>query len=358
MLSVGSPAGIVARTAVAMLAVAGAYYAGANIGFILRFPPATPSVMWPPNAILTAALLLTAPGRWWLYLLAALPAHLLSELGALPLPLVLALFVTNCSEAVIAAVGVRWFSAAPDRFDTLRRMAVFIGAGALVAPFVSSFLDAAVVTTLRGESYAHVWRTRFFSNVLTELAVVPVIVILVRGSLPWLRSAELGRRVEAAVLAVVSVAVGAVVFTGPFETWSAVPGSGTPLALLLPSILWAAVRFGPGGASASLLTTALLAIWAATHGRGPFVRLGVEESVLALQVFLIIIAIPLMCLAALLEERRQVQQELSERLRFEELLARLSGAFVHLPVRAMDVAFETWLRQLGELLRCRPASPL
>jgi signal transduction histidine kinase len=149
----------------------------------------------------------------------------------------------------------------------------------------------------------------------------------------------------------VSVAVGAVVFTGPFETWSAVPGSGTPLALLLPSILWAAVRFGPGGASATLLTTALLAIWAATHGRGPFVRLGVEESVLALQVFLIIIAIPLMCLAALLEERRQVQQELSERLRFEELLARLSGAFVHLPVRAMDVAFETWLRQLGELLR-------
>jgi signal transduction histidine kinase len=351
VLSVGSVARLVPRIALAVLTVAGGYYAGAHLGLVLRFPPATPSVMWPPNAILTAALLLTPPRRWWLFLLGALPAHLLSELPSWPAAMVLALFVTNCAEAVIAAVGVRWFNAAPDRFDTLRRMAVFIGAGALAAPFLSSFLDAAVVASSLGESYGHVWRVRFFSNVLTELAVVPVIVTLVRGGLPWARSAGWGRRLEAAILAMVLLGVGAVVFLGPFESGSVVPGPGTLLALLLPSILWAAVRFGPGGASAALLGTAMLAIWAATHGRGPFVRLGIEESVLALQIFLVIIAIPLMCLAALVEERRRVQEELSERLRFEELLAHLSGAFVHLPAPAMDAAFETWLRQLGEFLR-------
>jgi signal transduction histidine kinase/integral membrane sensor domain MASE1 len=340
------------RTVAALVAVAVAYCVGANLGFILRFPSATPSVMWPPNAILTSTLLLVPPRRWWIYLLfGAFPAHVFSEIGHLSLPLVLALFVTNCSEAVIAAAGVRWLSDAPARFDSLRRMAIFIGAGAFAAPFVSSFLDAAVVTALRGEVYAVVWSTRFFSNVLTELAVVPVIVTLVAGGLSWLRGADFRRRAEAVVLAIVLLTVGSAVFAGPFEGWSGVPGSGTPVAFLLPSILWAAVRFGPGGASASLLTTALLAIWAGTHGRGPFVRLPVQESVFALQIFLIIIAIPLLCLAALIEERRRVQQALSERLRFEELLARLSGAFVHLPVDSMGLAFERWLRHLGEFLQ-------
>jgi len=61
------------RTAAPALLVSVGYYVGANIGFILRFPPATPSVMWPPNAILTATLLLIPTGmqtlatQFWQY---------------------------------------------------------------------------------------------------------------------------------------------------------------------------------------------------------------------------------------------------------------------------------------------------
>ena len=53
------------RVATAAVLVAVGYYVGANLGFILRFPPTTPSVMWPPNAILTATLLLAPTRRWW-----------------------------------------------------------------------------------------------------------------------------------------------------------------------------------------------------------------------------------------------------------------------------------------------------
>ena len=45
------------RIAAAAGAIAVGYYAGAHLGFILRLPPSTPSILWPPNAILTAALL-------------------------------------------------------------------------------------------------------------------------------------------------------------------------------------------------------------------------------------------------------------------------------------------------------------
>jgi len=341
------------RTAATALLVAVGYYAGANLGLILRFPPQTPSVMWPPNAILTATLLLAPPRRWWIYLLAAFPAHLAAELAAaLPASLVLALFATNCSEALVAAISVRRFSDAPARFDTLRRMIVFIVGAGLLAPFVSSFADAGWVATLRGEPYWLVWRTRFFSNVLTELTLVPAIVAVVTAGPAWFRGAPRARQAEAALLAATLLGVGITAFVGPIEVSGAIPGSPlTPLAFLLPFILWASVRFGPGGVSLSLLSTALVAIWAGTHGRGPFGDLPLAESLLALQIFLSLVAIPLMSLAALIEERRRSQQALEERLRFEELLSRLSGAFVHLPVNARQEAFETWLRHLGQFVQ-------
>src|SRR5438876_367287 len=163
--------------------------------------PPTPSVLWPPNSILTATLLLTPVRRWWLYLLAALPAHLAAELPVLPPLLVIGLFATNCVEALVAAAGLRWFSDAPTRFDTLRRMVGFVLVGALVAPFVSSFPDAALVAALQGESYSVVWRTRFFSNVLGALTIVPAVVMAVRNGLPNLRAAAPRRYLEAGLLA-------------------------------------------------------------------------------------------------------------------------------------------------------------
>src|SRR3954466_480136 len=138
------------RVATTAVLVALGYYAGANLGFILRFPASLPSVVWPPNSILTATLLLAPRKRWWIYLLAALPAHLAAELPAFPPALVLALFATNCSEAVLAALFVRRFNEAPECLDTLRRVAVFIAGAVLLAPFLSSFPDAAAVNALLG----------------------------------------------------------------------------------------------------------------------------------------------------------------------------------------------------------------
>ena len=331
------------RLALSALAVSLGYYLGANLGFILWFPPAMPSVMWPPNAILTATLLLTPPRRWWIYLLAAFPAHLVAELGVVwPASLVLALFATNCSEALLAAVLVRRFSDAPGRFDTLPRIGAFAGSERHIV-----LSDA--VATLRGEFYGTVWRARFLSNVLTELTLVPALAILVTAAPAWFRRAPWRRHAEALILGFALLVSGIVVFTS--SDFAAIPGiPRSPLAFLLPLLLWAAVRFGPGGASLTLLGTVLVAISAVTHGYGPFGDLPARESIHALQILLIVMAIPLMCLAAVIEERRRAEQALGERLRFEALLSRLSAAFVHLPSHEMDEAFETWLKRLGEYL--------
>jgi integral membrane sensor domain MASE1 len=94
---------------VAAALVGVAYYLGARVGLALTFEPYPISPLWPPVAILLAALLLTPTRSWIWLLLAAFPAHLAAEMqSGVPMAMVLAWFVSNCSEALIGAIGVRW----------------------------------------------------------------------------------------------------------------------------------------------------------------------------------------------------------------------------------------------------------
>ena len=76
-------------TALTALLVFAGYYLGARIGFALTFQPHPVSVLWPPNSILVAALLLTPPRIWWFVLLAAFPAHWAAQLQSHVPPLMI-----------------------------------------------------------------------------------------------------------------------------------------------------------------------------------------------------------------------------------------------------------------------------
>src|SRR5499427_9775018 len=72
------------------------YYLGCKVGFALTFKPHPVSVLWPPNSILVAALLMTPPRSWWVVVLAALPAHLAAQLQSHVPPLMtLCWFISN-----------------------------------------------------------------------------------------------------------------------------------------------------------------------------------------------------------------------------------------------------------------------
>lgn len=303
-----------ARLRVETLVVAGlvciAYYLGAKIGLALTFQPNPISTLWPPNSILLAALALTPPRAWWLLLLAAFPAHLAAELQSdVPTIQVLAWFVSNCSEALIGAGLVRWFVRGPLRFDSLRHVGIFVTFGALLAPFLSSFLDVAFVTAIGwGQGgYWHLWRIRSLSNVLAALTLVPVIVSWATTGYAAIRRAPIRRHFEAALLGLGLLTISVVVFLKSEH------GLSTDPALLyapMPFLLWAAVRLGPLGTSTSLAIMVFLAIWGAIHGQGPFVTTSAAESAMMMQLFLIVVALPLLFLAAVIEERGQTEAKL------------------------------------------------
>src|SRR5678816_3410043 len=86
------------RVAGIALCVFVGYYLGAKVGFALTFKPHPVSVLWPPNSILVAALLLTPLRIWWFVLLAAFPAHCAAQLQShVPPLMILCWFVSNSS---------------------------------------------------------------------------------------------------------------------------------------------------------------------------------------------------------------------------------------------------------------------
>ena len=334
------------------LGVCAGYYLGSVLGLLLRIPPATPSVIWPPNAIMTAVLLLVPPRRWWLVLLPVLPVHVAVQLPTgWPPSLVLALFFTNCIEAVVAA-GTIWFlSDAPPRFDSPRRLATFFFA-VVAATLISGCLDAAAVTWCLGEPYWTVWNQRLFSNILAQLTIVPAVVGVALGLPRWVRALSWTRIGEAAAVGAGLIVMGSSGFGGALVELPPLRAVSTqaPLALQLPFLLWAAVRFGTTGAGVTLLTATILEVWSVVHGQGPFAGLSPTTTVPALTLSLILVAATVLSLAALVQERRQTQSALAERLGFEELLARLSGAFVQVPSDRMDAGFGEWLGRIGRFL--------
>jgi two-component system, LuxR family, sensor kinase FixL len=284
------------------------YYLGARIGFSLTFEAHAVSTLWPPNSILLAALVLTPYRWWWFMLLTVLPAHLLVELrSGVPTPMVLSWFVSNCSEALIGASIIRRFSDAPTRIDSIRRVTVFFAA-ALLAPFLSSFLDAGFVVLNRWgvANYWQVWRMRFFSNVLAELTIVPLVVIWVSDGLEVFRRFSEARKLEVLALALALLSVGLIAFSGQLGISYTLPAL---LYAPLPLLLWAAVRFGPRGVNTSLVVVAFLTIWGAVHGRGPFSTRSPEENALSIQLFLILVSMPLMFLAAVIQELGRAREE-------------------------------------------------
>ena len=286
------------------------YYLGCKIGFALTFQPHPVSVLWPPNSVLVAALLLTPPRSWWLVLLAALPAHLAAQLQSdVPPLMIMCWFISNASEAVIGAGLTLYVIGGPMRFTSLRKVGIFCLCVVFIGPFLSSFLDAAFVMWNHWghDGYWELIRMRLSSNAVSALIIVPLIITWVTRGVQPLRTASRSRYLEACGVFLGLVGISYVVL---YEL-----RSGADLALLflpLPFLLWVAVRFGALGTSTAISIVGFLAIWSASHGHGPFSGGTAEQSALSIEIFLIGLAIPLLFLAALIEERVTGENELQE----------------------------------------------
>jgi signal transduction histidine kinase len=282
---------------------AGAYWAGMQVGQLL-----TPqsdlavAVIWPPNAILMAVLLLVSPSRWPWYLLAILPLHLVTQaFHGTAVSTSVGWFVTNTGEAVLGATLLRQLGPPPELFQRFIGVLLFIAGAVIGAAGISSFADAAVVVmTGAGQGYWNVWQQRFLSNALATLTLVPLIVMVISSSFGRFRAVRRSRYVEAGLLAIGTLLVVDLLFARHGQaTQASIPGL---TFTVLPLMFWAAIRFGPLGVSVLQLVSTVAMLSAALE-----VATVSLQDLLSLQMFLAMLNGLSLVLAVVVRESRRLQ---------------------------------------------------
>ena len=292
------------------LAVSVAYYLGAEAAFLIgtlsdkMFAP-----FWPPNSVLFCALALLPFQRWPLYVMAVFPAHVIAELGVgMGWPQLVVAFVTNCMVAVFGAFGLRYLLGAPPWFHGLRSAIAYVLIAIVCSPGLSALGGAFVRITGAGDlgSYWLFWRQWYAANALENLTLSAVLLTWMVKDHDWSDFRSHPQRIEALCLITGLLVASAIAFQA-----SSIAGSSYFPALLylpLPFVIWAAVRFRTKGASAAILVVTIASISSMLRGPTVFGGADVEESVLALQLFLMVLSVSILLLGASVDELRRAEQ--------------------------------------------------
>jgi signal transduction histidine kinase len=296
-----------ARTAFLALVVFVVSYLAARLGATMVVSSLGLSVLWPPSALIVAAMLLVPRRNWLVILPAGLAGAAVENLQlGFPLGATGQFFLANIIEFLIIGLGLEYSFGGVPRLNSLKALGKYCFFAAFLAPLVGAFIGASASSG----SYAVNWRIWFFSDMLSFLTLTPAILSWAGAGRIWVHR-SVRWAVEAAALLGILAIFGYLVLLAP---WATLPST---LYSFVPLLLWAAVRFGSLGVSTSMIVISFFSIWGAVHGHGPFTGPEPTRNVLSLQVFLIFATTPFLALAAVVEERasaRLVEKELSRRL--------------------------------------------
>jgi signal transduction histidine kinase len=272
--------------------LATAYLVLARLGLRVATVGRSVTLVWPPTGLALAALLLDSRRLW-----PAIAAGAFFVNATTPGVSVLtaaAIAAGNTLEAVVGATLIRRqpFRAQLDETRGVLRFALF---GAVVATTVSATIGALALWgqgLIDARSLVATWRVWWVGDAMGALVVAPA--LLCWGS----RAAEREPRSawEALALYVSLTAASLAMLTAPHATHP---------YLVFPPLIWAAIRFGPRGATMGTLVISVLTVADTIMGRGAFVVSTIGEDLLGLEAFLAAVALTSLILGATTAERVQ-----------------------------------------------------
>lgn len=296
-----------------------AYVAGCGFAQALAIVPGTGISIWPPSGLFMATLVFAPRRSWPWWVAGGLFAELISNVLWFhnPLPVAILIYSGNALEAVAGAWLVNRFGQ-PARLETLRGVLALVGLGAGLAPIASATVGSATLAWFGKQSFATAWPLFWLGDATGVLIVAPLALVVFQNWRDRVRPSE-ARLVEACVLGLIFLVVAALSLTGHLAS----------AYVVMPPLLWAAVRFEFRGAAVALVLLALITVVFTIAGTSQFVG-GPEtqrEQQVMLQLFLVISAFSVLIVAAI---SQQHQQALLALRRSERQLQQMVDA---LPIR-------------------------
>ncbi|HZI10402.1 MAG TPA: MASE1 domain-containing protein [Myxococcus sp.] len=273
----------------------------------LRFvyPPFSSAMLWLP-AGLTLAFLLRSPRRMWPVLLATI---FLMDAGTealrgKPMATGVAWGLGNVLRSLLAAVLMRRWVGTPVLFQRVRDVVVLVLV-AFVGTLPSATLGALGAGWAGSPSFRAEWVGWWLSDSLGTVLVAPVLLSWWTGHRHPVRDPR--RALELAGLLGLVALVSAFIFRIPhgatLDLFATLPYAAFPL------VLTAALRHGARGAAGASAVMGIVAVEFTHQGRGLFGLLPVPvgEQVLSVQLFLAVLSVSALMLAAVVAARRRAE---------------------------------------------------
>lgn len=302
--STSPPPGLRPADLLVLAIVAVGYVLAAKLGLKLAFVHASATAVWPPAGIALAALLLRGYRMWPAVFVGAFVANITTA-GSMATSLGIA--TGNTLEAVVGAYLVARFAGGRRAFARGQDVIRFLVLAAMVSTTVSATIGVGSLV-LGGfapwSDAPSIWLTWWLGDAAGDALVAPLLILWAEDSrLDW----GVGRALEATLLLLSLVCIGQLVFGSILPPGGA---PGYPIDFIaVPPLVWAAFRFGPRETAAASFLLASMALWGTLHGQGPFHRHDPNESLLLLQAFVGLNGGLALAFAAVVAERKRVDEE-------------------------------------------------
>ena len=279
-------------------ALAGAYYGAAQIGYAVKFSGAVAAIVWLPVGVGISFLYLRGLSLWPGVVIGDLLAN---QYDTLPVGSAIGQTIGNTLECVVGAYLIRRLVRSGRPLDSVTGVC-----GLLVAIFAGTAVSATfgplslrlggVLTT---SDLPHVWHTWWLGDTAGALVVVPL-------ALAWWQRLDF-RWTRA------RIAEGALMLSAVIILTEVALRTDRPLVyIVFPSLIWAALRFGPRGGTLAVAVAVGFTLWKTAHHSGPFVVDSIPRSTLSTQLYISVAALSTMFLAAVVAEREAIAKGLRE----------------------------------------------
>ncbi|MEW6323858.1 MAG: EAL domain-containing protein [Nitrospirota bacterium] len=317
-----------ARRTAHIAALAGLYAVMGDI--CLRFMASDHvPVIWLPDGVALAAVLVWGsrvwPGIWlgsflvnnWFFLNAT------ASLSPAAIAVSGLIGAGSTLQALLGAFLIRRITGTSVPIERAASILQFVAIEALVCLTAPSIgvTSMAMAGFARWEEYGNFWMMWWLGDLFAIVTITPLVLAFCRRHEQTLGLSHVGE-----LLLLFGLLLGAsfVIYGGHVS--SEVSHELTEF-LIIPSIIWAALRFLLRGVTAFTFVVSGMSVWGTVQREGPFAVGALSDSLMLMQAFTSVVAVAGLVLAATIVERRRAEAALQEReKRFRSLIEKSSDA--------------------------------
>lgn len=284
------------------------YIITARLGLMLDAVGGFATLVWFPTGISLASLLIFGPKFWPAI---STGAFLANWLNGAPILVAVGISLGNTLEAVIGAYLLKRFVDFENSLQTLKDVLGLILLAAMFSTLisatigVSSLLFGGVITF--GE-YSKTWLAWWVGDMVSNLVIAPLILVWSdRSSLRF--NISFNRIIEIFGLTLSLLVVNFLIFREFFNFGiRSAPGA----YLIFPSLIWVALRFGTRASVTTIFIVSSISIMLTSLGYGPFAIGSLNQNLLSVQLYMVVMSVSALILAAMASERRELEDRKDE----------------------------------------------